>query len=115
MAQILVNFTFHSGVKRLLSARIAYALMPRPFPTSIRDAIRPAQLRSARDGFVEAGVDAPVGAAKDKAVQDTRPQAQVQTLSAAGLFKGASPRVELTLRAFVEAIGRGERERGRDQ
>jgi hypothetical protein len=53
---------------RLLSARIAYPFMPRLFPTSIRDAVRPAQLCGALDVLAEAGVDAPFGAAKDQEV-----------------------------------------------
>jgi hypothetical protein len=55
------------GGATLWCARIIRALMPRPFPTSIRDAAHRAQPCGALDGLREAGVDAPFGAARGKA------------------------------------------------
>jgi hypothetical protein len=51
--------------------------MLRLLPTSIRDAVRPAQLCDALDGLAENGVDAPFVAARGKAAPGTGSEAHV--------------------------------------
>jgi hypothetical protein len=55
----------HPFVERLIGC-CAQKFMPRPFPTSIHDAVRPGQPCVVLDGLAEVGVDALIGAARDE-------------------------------------------------
>ena len=58
--------TSDNAAQRLSSAIITSVFMRRVYPTSIHDAVHPAQPCGALDGLEEVGVDAPIGAAKDE-------------------------------------------------